>query len=99
MVLLLDRNGKCLHALELSSGLRSRIRGRYRTIISAALAAGARHLLLAHNHPSHCPEPSAADIKLTRDLAHICAPLDITVIDHLIVAGPHVASMRKANLL
>ncbi|MEY4473165.1 MAG: hypothetical protein RL671_1469 [Pseudomonadota bacterium] len=99
MVLLLDCNGKCLRALELSSGLRSRIRGRYRTIVSAALAAGAHKLLLAHNHPSHSPMPSAADFKLTRDLAQICAPLEISIIDHLIIAGRQITSMRKGNLL
>ena len=60
---------------------------------------GARKLLLAHNHPSHCPEPSTADVAFTRNLTQICAPLEITVIDHLIVAGPHVTSMRKAELL
>lgn len=43
--------------------------------------------------------PSAADFELTRDLAQICAPLEISIIDHLIIAGRQIASMRKGNLL
>lgn len=99
LVLMFDDEGHYLEELTISSGLKALIRGRFREIVQAALAVGARHLLLAHNHPSHSTKPSCADIKFTRNLMLICAALEIAIIDHLIIAGPWVTSMRKADLL
>lgn len=99
LILLFDQHGRCIKELCLTSGSRSYINGRFRPIVSMALKFGARKLVLAHNHPSGSPEPSGADIRFTRNLIKICAPLDIIVVDHLIVAGMQSVSLREANLL
>jgi DNA repair protein RadC len=39
-----------------------------REVFRAAVIAGAAALVLVHNHPSGEPQPSEADIKVTRDL-------------------------------
>ncbi len=52
-----------------------------------------------HNHPSGTAEPSAADRLLTQALKASLAPLDVPVLDHLIVAGNHCFSFAEAGLL
>ena len=70
-----------------------------RTIIGDALAAEADGFILAHNHPSGNPEPSAADREATRTLAAVAAPLGLTLHDHLVFGGAECRSMRGLGLL
>jgi len=58
-----------------------------REVFRTAVAEGASSVLVAHNHPSGDPTPSADDLVLTERL--ICAGevLGLPVIDHLVVGG------------
>jgi DNA repair protein RadC len=72
-----------------------------REVFKPAIMAGfCAALLLAHNHPSGDPEPSAEDLALTRRLAAAGALLGIEVLDHLILgeAGRFV-SLRERGVL
>ena len=40
---------------------------------------------MLHNHPSGDPMPSTSDIFLTNKLRQACSPIDIKLIDHIIV--------------
>lgn len=66
-----------------------------RTIIGEALRLGASALVLAHGHPRGTTAPSAADLAYTRSLVRVAAAVDLTLVDHLIVAGGHVLSLRE----
>jgi len=57
-----------------------------RVIFSAALLAGATAMMVAHNHPSGNPEPSAEDVKLTNHLFEGCKLLGVRLLDHLVIA-------------
>ena len=70
-----------------------------RDMIGRALVLDAAGLLLAHNHPSGDPRPSAADILTTRRLCELAAMLDMRVIDHLVFAGESTFSYREQGLL
>jgi len=72
---------------------------RARSLIKRALELGARALILAHNHPSGSPEPSAADIRSTRRLEVLLNSLDIELIDHFVVARWAIVSMREGGYL
>ena len=56
-----------------------------REIVKAALAYNAAAVILAHNHPSGNPEPSAADRAITARLKQALALVDIRVLDHIVV--------------
>jgi len=56
-----------------------------RTVFRAAIAACASALILAHNHPSGDPSPSAEDVATTARLMAAGKLLGIPVIDHIIV--------------
>ena len=48
-----------------------------------------------HNHPSGEPQPSEADIKVTRDLIRAGQLLKIEVLDHVIMGNPNHSSLRE----
>ncbi len=66
-----------------------------RQVMSRALLHRAAALLVAHNHPGGSPTPSADDLKITQELKKAAATLDIRLLDHLIVAGCQVVSLKE----
>lgn len=70
-----------------------------RRILLRAMARGAASIIVAHNHPSGDPTPSMQDIRVTRDLAHVCQSLGISLRDHLVVAGGKLRSARLEGYL
>lgn len=59
-----------------------------REVFQPAFEHGAVALLVAHNHPSGDAQPSAEDIRITRQLMDAGKILGIDFLDHLIVV-PH----------
>ena len=59
----------------------------------------AAQIIIAHNHPSGNLKPSTADIKLTEQLVAAGKMLEITVLDHLIIAGNDYYSFADQAML
>ncbi|MCB1814042.1 MAG: DNA repair protein RadC [Candidatus Competibacteraceae bacterium] len=70
-----------------------------REVIRQALAYNAAAVILAHQHPSGCPEPSQADVQLTRRLRDALALVDIRVLDHLVIGAQETVSLAQRDLL
>jgi len=70
-----------------------------REIVKRALHWNAASVIFAHNHPSGEVEPSQADMQLTATLTKVLAVIDVTVLDHFVVAGSMVASFAERGLL
>ncbi|WP_363346604.1 DNA repair protein RadC [Methylocystis echinoides] len=68
-------------------------------VVRRALELGASALILAHNHPSGDPTPSAADIRMTKEIAVIAQPFGICVHDHLIVGRNGQTSFKGLKLI
>ena len=66
-----------------------------REVFRVAIVACASAIVLMHNHPSGEPEPSEADIKVTRDLIRAGQLLKIEVTDHVIIGNPNHCSLRE----
>jgi len=75
-----------------------------REVVRAALNHRAAAVIFAHNHPSGDPEPSGADMDITRRLVMACMTMGITVHEHLVVGNGryysfadngHIARMRR----
>ena len=84
---------------QLSEGGLQDVTGNLRRIVGRGLGVDAAGVVLMHNHPSGNVRPSAADISETRRIAFLLGNLDLPLMDHLVVAGNAIFSMRKANLL
>lgn len=70
-----------------------------RGTVRRAFDLDARRLLIAHNHPSGNPEPSAADLRVTRHFIDVTAALELVVDDHVVVGGNRVVSLRDRGLI
>ena len=65
-----------------------------RKLVEYALAKNASGIILVHNHTSGDIQPSSHDQSLTREIAAALKPLDIRLLDHLIVgASGHFSLM------
>ncbi|PID43343.1 MAG: hypothetical protein CSA52_02230 [Gammaproteobacteria bacterium] len=70
-----------------------------REVVKQALGYNAKSIIAVHNHPSGHPEPSHADIAITRQLRQALELVDIRLLDHMIVAGNQVVSMAERQLI
>jgi len=70
-----------------------------RDILKAAMASDCSSMLLAHNHPGGSTVASPEDINLTQRIEAIFSPLDIKVLDHIIVGGTNYLSMAKEGFM
>ncbi|WP_310350338.1 DNA repair protein RadC [Methylobacterium sp. BE186] len=70
-----------------------------REVARRALELSATAVILAHNHPSGDPTPSATDVKMTREIIGALDPLKIVVHDHIIVGREGHASLRGLKLI
>lgn len=68
-----------------------------RTIAQTALHANATSVVLAHNHPSGMFVPSEEDLCMTNHLREALEPLDILLVDHIIIANDNYTSMRECG--
>jgi DNA repair protein RadC len=62
-----------------------------------ALKVGCGALVLAHNHPSGCADPSQADRRVTRVVREATELVGLPLLDHLIVTDTGHHSFREAE--
>ncbi len=80
-------------------GGRDQVTISIRTIAVDALAFGAHRVILAHNHSSGVATPSARDVAFTRALAAGLRTLEVFLLDHLVIAGDEVTSLRAMGVV
>ncbi|MCY1024057.1 JAB domain-containing protein [Pyxidicoccus sp. MSG2] len=70
-----------------------------RDVFAPALGtSGTVAVILAHNHPSGDPEPSAQDLALTRYLCKAAALLNVKVLDHVVIGGKGHVSLAERGM-
>ena len=67
-------------------------------LFKGAIQRSAASVILAHNHPSGDPSPSAEDATLTRAVVAAGKLLDIEVLDHLVIGRGAFVSMKERRL-
>ena len=82
----LDTQGKVIERQIVSIGTLDASLVHPREVFEPAVALHAASIIVAHNHPSGNLEPSAEDIEITKRLVHAGKILDISIVDHVIVA-------------
>ena len=70
-----------------------------REVLALALKHQASGVILAHNHPGGDPQPSQADLELTRRINRAAQELGLRVLDHLVVAEGGHFSFQDAGFL
>lgn len=105
-VLSLNPRARLIRCTEISSGTATASLVHPREVFREALRLSATAVVVAHNHPSGDPQPSSADIAVTRQLKESARILGIDFLDHVIVgraeadpAGRGWFSFRTAGLV
>jgi DNA repair protein RadC len=70
-----------------------------RQLVKRALHWNCAALIISHNHPSGCSEPSQADRLLTERLKEALALVDVRVLDHFIVGAGRPLSLAEYGWL
>ena len=99
-LLCLNCRGMITAIHEVAHGVLSECPMSSRAIYMRALLSNAASIIIAHNHPSGDPSPSQADIETTKMIREAGALLEITVLDHLIIASDSsFYSFKENNLI
>jgi len=70
-----------------------------REIAKQALFYDCVSIIVAHNHPGERCQASQQDITLTQKLVDVLVPLNIRVLDHIIVAGEKYMSLLDQGMM
>lgn len=93
-MLYLDRKNRLISDECLSVGTVDHVPVYPREVLRRCLALNASALILVHNHPAGVPEPSAADLKMTKEIRKGCEVLGVTLHDHIITGAGRETSLR-----
>jgi DNA repair protein RadC len=64
-----------------------------RQVYRLAIGLGAVGVILAHNHPSGDPTPSAEDRAVNERVARVGQVVGVTLLDHLVIGGRRYVSL------
>ena len=92
---LLDTKHRLLDVVTVSVGSIDHTFMSPREVYRDALLANAAALVVAHNHPSGAPEPSADDRAVTARLARAGEMIGIELLDHLVVSDDRWVSLAR----
>jgi DNA repair protein RadC len=106
-VLLLDGKNRLLKSpIEVTRGLLDASLVHPREVFKEAIRSASAAVVLAHNHPSGDPTPSAEDIRITKQLVEAGRIVDIHVLDHVVLGrsgvgngGADFFSFREAGIV
>ncbi|OGV68725.1 MAG: hypothetical protein A3K19_13240 [Lentisphaerae bacterium RIFOXYB12_FULL_65_16] len=95
LLLLLDAKHYLLRPPErITIGLLDRSQVHAREVFRVAIRESCARIVLAHNHPSGDPTPSAEDIACTRDLVAAGKLIGIEVMDHVVLGRKTLARLK-----
>lgn len=98
-IILLNRANHVLDIRPISKGGISGTVVDPKMIFHEALQIRASGIILSHNHPSTNPTPSESDIQLTKKLKEGGKLLEISILDHIIIAGSSFYSFADEGTL
>jgi DNA repair protein RadC len=99
LVIYLNGRNQILKMEELFEGTLSTSAVYPREVVKQALVNDAAALVFVHNHPSGNPNPSQDDLTITKKLKEAAQAIDVSVHDHLIIAGNDVYSFADHGLI
>lgn len=95
MVAFLDSGNNIIETKTMSEGSIGQTAVYPREILKYALACDCNAMILAHNHPGGSKNFSPEDRSLTQRMVDIFHPLQINILDHIIVGGTGYSSMAE----
>ncbi len=98
-LLCLDNSHQLITAALLSRGTINEATVYPRTVVQTVLNHNAAYVILSHNHPSGNLFPSQGDIDSTATVVNALKPINVKVLDHLIIGGRNYYSFSEKKLM
>lgn len=96
--MLLDTRNRVMATPMIYRGSLNAASMRVGEVFKEAIRCNAASIIVAHNHPSGDPTPSAEDVAVTKALATAGKLLDIEVLDHIVIAHNRYVSLKERGL-
>lgn len=97
ILFLLDSQNAIILAEVAAQGIAAKCPMHPQKLFDRALQVKAAGVIIAHNHPSNSLEVSIADWNLTQKIAAVGETLEIPLIDHIIICGNDILSLRESK--
>jgi len=97
--LLLDTKNRVLAIKTVSIGDLSSSIVHPREVYKDAVLASAASIIIAHNHPSGDPTPSAEDVAVTKRLIQSGEIMGIDLLDHIVLGDGTFVSLKERGLI
>lgn len=96
-ILLLNQGHQFLAHLQLARGSVAKVELPLRRIAALVIEYDAAAVIMVHNHPARSAKPSPADRRATARLEAFLQGLEVRLLDHFIVAGNDLVSLRESG--
>ena len=96
---LVDSHDKLSAPHEVGRGLEGRSVFNFKKAMNIIVNSASSYVILAHNHISSTAAPSENDVVVTRRFKQMISPIGVTLIDHFVICGSEVSSMRALGLM
>lgn len=98
-VMLLNRSNRLIDNVRISKGGISGTVIDAKLILNTAITRLASAIIICHNHPSGNRNPSEADIRITQKIKSAANTMDVSLLDHLIIADRGYYSFSDEGIL
>jgi len=98
-VIALDTRNRVISTVMAYKGTLNSASARMGESFRDAIRANASAVIVAHNHPSGDPSPSAEDIKVTKMWVAAGKLLEIDVLDHLVIGHNRYVSLKERGMM
>ena len=98
-ILSLDSRNKLISIDDVSIGTINAGLVHPREVFKTAIQHLAVSIILVHNHPSGDPEPSKADLEITKRIVEVGKIMGIEVKDHIIITKNNFLSFKQKGLI
>lgn len=99
LILCLDTRNNLIKTGDISTGTLDANYVHPREVFKEAIQSLASSIILVHNHPSGNPEPSEADIDITKRIVETGKVVGIDVLDHIIIADNKSLSFKEKGIV
>ena len=98
-ILSLDTKCNLIAANSITSAAKDYAQVSIKEVAATVLKTGAKFVALVHNHPSGVTEPSADDIIVTQKIKNALLPIDVMLIEHIIISGENTFCFSQNGLI
>ena len=98
-MILLNNNGRLIRPVLLQKGGIDSAPFYLRPLLFTAIRDGAKYIVLAHNHPRGTKRPSNEDLMCTLRTLKAMVPVQVPMLDHIIIARQQAVSVRETGLI